>query len=424
MSQGISLSHKSLLFDYLSFCKSINIHIIKSIISLGTSSPYIRLSLQREFYRLFMKKCSGLKYLDMKLFEFEEFYFPEVELPFESLHELICNTYVDSSYFHGLARVSHNIQRINIVNKLNTKANLGIARLIEVQKNLKYFEWKDYSFDFFPRVDPYKEVLIALGKKANTINHLKLYFKCDDNTLFKVLPKLHNLKSLIINYLRYSNIEQLERCFYHDLEIFKIDHLDLKASSIIIENSGGQLKKILIEHDGYVHNFNKDSLIYIRKIHENCPLIEYLYLAITPTRKHLNELEKLLEVCQNLKSLLLIIRYHVEAEEEFFKNEEEILKILIRSKPTNLREIKFFHEFRCSLKALEEFFEKWNGHALSIVTSDYIHGGNDQHFVELINKYKDNGVLKDFKCETIKSIMNMGFEEQDRKIIIVDDIDR
>src|SRR6266542_6085236 len=41
--QGIqlpSISHKSLLFDYLSFCKSININTINSIISIESSLDY------------------------------------------------------------------------------------------------------------------------------------------------------------------------------------------------------------------------------------------------------------------------------------------------------------------------------------------------------------------------------------------------
>ncbi|GES75942.1 hypothetical protein GLOIN_2v1764020 [Rhizophagus clarus] len=398
-SQGIQLpsfSHRSLLFDYLSFCKSINTYIINSIISLKASSKNIRLFLQREFYLLFMKKCPKLKHLDMRPFEY--FYFPEAELHFVSLSELICNTYVDSSYLYGLARISQNIQRMIIINNVNTEANPGIAKLIEVQKNLKYFEWKDYSYNYCPGEVPYnsyKEILIALKEKADTINHLKLYFRGDDDTLPVVLPEFRNLKSLIMNNIKYSNIEELKKYTFNNLEIFKIDFLDLKAASIIIENSGRQLKKILIEPCEYVPNFNEDSLIYIRKIYENCPSVEYLSLTFSSSKKHFIELEKLLEVCQNLRSLILIIRdQDIVTKEELLEN-DELLKILIRSKPTNLREIGFFHKFKYSLKALEEFFEKWRGHALSVVTSNYIYRDEEDH-VKLFNKYKNNGIIKNF----------------------------
>src|SRR5205809_1020740 len=44
-SQGIQLppiSCQSLLFDYLSFCKSIDVNIMNNIISIGSSSAYTR----------------------------------------------------------------------------------------------------------------------------------------------------------------------------------------------------------------------------------------------------------------------------------------------------------------------------------------------------------------------------------------------
>ncbi|GBC08487.1 hypothetical protein RclHR1_08150008 [Rhizophagus clarus] len=78
-------------------------------------------------------------------------------------------------------------------------------------------------------------------KKADIISHLNLYFMHNNHTLEKILPKFHKLKSLIINGLEHFNEGQLKMCVYRDLEIFKIhlyDSYDLKAASIIIENSG------------------------------------------------------------------------------------------------------------------------------------------------------------------------------------------
>src|SRR5438034_8840199 len=141
-SQEIQLpkiSHQSLLFDYLSFCKSINIDTMNSIISIGSSLAYNQFILQQEFYNLFMRKCLELKYLDIKSIKHQIFYFPEAKTRLESLCELKCDTFIDSSYFYGLARFCQNIQRLIIINVV-LKANHGIVKLIEVQKNLKYFE--------------------------------------------------------------------------------------------------------------------------------------------------------------------------------------------------------------------------------------------------------------------------------------------
>ncbi|GBB87433.1 hypothetical protein RclHR1_01390023 [Rhizophagus clarus] len=404
-SQGIQLpliSHQPLLFDYLSFCKSINVNTINIITSIGSSSAYNQFLLQQEFYSLFMTKFPELKYLDMKSIKHQIFYFPEAKFRFESLCELECDTSIDSSYFYGLTRLCQYIQRIIIYN-IGPNVYHSVAKLIKVQKNLKYFEWKDDVNFYSPVSNPYKEILLALEQKKDTINHLKLISYYRDHTLEKVLPKLHKLKTLIFNDLYYFNEQQLKMCIYRDLEIFMIDHYNLKSASIIIENTGGRLKKILTVYGEYFDyydydNFNEDSLNLIRKIHENCPVIEYLCLVFSPLTNHFNELEKLLKVCQNLKSLLIdMIELDSRTEENFFKNGEELLKTLIRSTPSNLREIRFLYDFKFSLEALEEFLEKWKGHALSIFTRNPIY--KEENYVKVINKYKNNGVIKDFFCE-------------------------
>src|SRR6266536_785160 len=203
--QGIqlpSVSHQPLLFDYLTFCRSININTMNTIISTGSSLAYNQFLLQQEFYNLFMKKCPEVKCLDMRSIKHQIFYFPEAKARLESLCELKCDTSIDSSYFYGLSYICQCIQRLIIFN-VNPKANHGIVKLVEVQKNLKYFEWKDdfEENDYF--TDPYEEILLELEKKADSLNHLKIYFQYVDDyehtLLQKVLPKFHKLKTLIID---------------------------------------------------------------------------------------------------------------------------------------------------------------------------------------------------------------------------------
>uniref|UniRef100_U9UKN5 F-box domain-containing protein n=1 Tax=Rhizophagus irregularis (strain DAOM 181602 / DAOM 197198 / MUCL 43194) TaxID=747089 RepID=U9UKN5_RHIID len=417
MKQLPSVSHQSLLFDYVSFCRSINVNIMKSIISVGSSSASNRLFLQQEFYNLFMKKCSELKYLDMRSIEHQIFNFPEAKLRFESLYELKCDTSIDSSYFYGLAHISQYIQKIIVVNNAKTKANFGVVKLIEVQKNLKYFELIDdhYIYAPGPDRDSYKEILLALEKNANIITHLNIYFIFISRTSPNVFPKFLKLKTLITGFGFSFSKEQLKMCVYRELEIFKIDYYDLKAASIIIENSGGRLKKIFLgssyELDDYISDFDDDSLIFIRRVYENCLSIEHLSLVFPPSEQHFDEFEKLLKTCQNLKSLLLVIYMNeVEIEEEIlFENGEELLKILIKSAPINLREIRFLYDVKFSLESLEEFLEKWRGRpALSIFTCRSIY--KEENYVRLINKYKDNRIIKDFRCESFDNVVNENFK--------------
>src|SRR6266498_1095335 len=113
-----------------------------------------------------MKKCLELKYLDMRSIKYQIFYFPEARTRLESLCELRCDTSIDYSYFYGLSHFCQNINKLIIVN-VDTKPNHGIVKLIEIQKNLKYFEWKDDFNDEYFTEDPYKEILLALEKKAD-----------------------------------------------------------------------------------------------------------------------------------------------------------------------------------------------------------------------------------------------------------------
>jgi hypothetical protein len=403
--QGIklpSVSCQLLSFDYLSFCRSINVNTINIITSIGSPLVYNQFLLQQEFFDLFMKKFPELKYLDMKSIKHQIFYFPKARLRLESLCELKCDTSIDSSYYYGLAQLCQFIQRIIIINVEPNNCH-GIAKLIEVQKNLKHFEWKDdHDEDLVPESDSYKEILLALENSANVINHLNTYFVITSHTLQKVLPKLHKLKTLIAEFGSFSE-EQLKMCIYHDLEIFIIDYYELNAASIIIENSGGHLKKILLkpyEVGDYINNFIDDSLILIRKIHKNCPSIEYLSLTFSPSREHFTELEILLSNCQNLKSLFLDIFDHAHEKlthENILEYGEKLLKILLSSTPIKLKEIRFCGDLEFSLEALEEFLEKWKGCALSILTSD--NNYEDDDYKNLINKYKSNEVIKDFRYE-------------------------
>ncbi|CAB4477677.1 unnamed protein product [Rhizophagus irregularis] len=364
--------------------------------------------MQQEFYSLFMRKCPELKYFDMKSIKHQIFYFPEAIIRLESLCELKCNTSIDSSYFYGLSQFCQYIQRLIIIN-MDTKTNYGIVKLIEVQKNLKHFEWEDnFDEEHFMNDNPYDKIFLALEKKAASLNYLKIFFlyviNYEYTLLQKILPKFYKLKILIIESFFYFDEEQLEKLkmqVYH--EILNIDCTNrLSIITSIIENSGGRLKKILFRPDDAVNyeydSFNENSLKFIRKIHENCPLIEYLTIAFSPSKEHFAEFEKLLKICQNLKSLLLIL-YNMDVieTEEMLKNGEILLKILIRSSPANFKEIRLSDDdLQFSLENLEEFLEKWRGrHALTIFTidSNYIR----EDYTKLIDKYKSDGVIKDFK---------------------------
>jgi hypothetical protein len=406
--QEILLPHislQSLLFDYLSFCRSIDVDILNTIISIETSDLYYQFLLQQEIFSLLMRKCPEFKSLNIISIKHQLFHFPEAKAHLESLCELKCDTSIDSSHFYGLARICQHIQRLIILNR-KTSVNHGAVKLIENQRNLKYFEFKDDFDEDFIEV-AYKEIFVALAKKADVLNHLIMSLIDDDEYLIiqDLLTKLYKLKTLIINDVKipFSN-NQLKMLTYHELETLNIDFISLNEASIIIENSGGYLKEILLRYHDYEwwHEFScfeEDSLNFIRKIYQNCPLIEYLSLLFSPTMEHFIEFENLLKNCRNLKSLCLNTLNSYKKV-----TGEELLKALIRSAPTNLKEIRFFKDFHFTLDDLEEFFKNWKDRpALSILTSDPIYI-KEENYMTLINKYKDNGTIKDFRCVIEKNV--------------------
>ncbi|GBC07418.1 hypothetical protein RclHR1_07450006 [Rhizophagus clarus] len=409
--KGIQLSsgsNQSLTFDYLSFCRSINVKVINSIISIGSSLPYNQFFMQQEFYSLIMRKCPELKYLNMGSIKHQIFYFPEAKVRLEYLYELKCDTSIDSSYFYGLSHFCQLIQRLTI-NNTYPKPNHGIVKLIEVQKNLKYFQWNDDFDDDHLTEDPYEEIFRALEKKANSLNYLRIFIHFNVNgientSIQEILPELYKLKTLILDdFLDFTEeqIERLRKMAYHELELIIINCNKLDIISSIIENSGRCLKKItfrpyeIIDID--FDSFNENSLNFIRKVYNHCHSIEYLSIVIPSLNEHFTEFEKLLKICQNLKSLLIVVVSDDEyAHENLMNYEGELLKILIRSAPNNLKEIRFGDRIKFSLETLEEFFEKWRGrHAISLFTIDPIITGED--YRKLIDKYRDDGVIKDFK---------------------------
>ncbi|GBB88627.1 hypothetical protein RclHR1_01520012 [Rhizophagus clarus] len=412
-----SVSFQPLLFDYLSFCRSMNVNVINDVISIGSCLAYNQFLLQQEFYSLFMKKFPELKYLDIRSIEHQIFYFPRAVACLDSLYELTCETSTEPSYFYGLARICDKIENLIIYNA-SPKVNRGIIKLIEVQRRLKYFEWEDDCEEFeeyFDIVDIYEETFLALAKKADTLIHFVTNFQEEYEFTFpsRILSEFHNLKTLKLNFhpiFDYSYDEQLKMSDYPNLETFQLDDITLISTvACMIKNSGGRLRKILVNnYDVVEDNFNEESLVLINAVREHCPLIECLSLAFPSSDEHFVDLEKLLLHCQKLRVLAISISNVNEISREQMPTDRgKLLRALTRSSSTNLREIRFFEHFKFSSESLEEFLESWKERpALSIFTCDL--GYKKEEFVEyaeIINRYKNDGVIKDFKF-VVKELMH------------------
>jgi hypothetical protein len=413
--KGIQISEQSLAFDYLTFCRSIDIKIIDSIISIGSSLEYNQFLLQEEIYSYLIRKCPEIKCLNISG-TYGIVYLPEAKTCLKSLCELTCDTLIDSRYYYRLAHVCQQIQRIIIINK-NFKANHGTTKLIEFQKNLKYFKWVDnFNEDYYYKLlkDPYKDIFSTLKKHANTLSHFEInlqynygyhtniyniYDDFDYSFLQYTLLELQNLKIIEIDspiFLMNSDFnKKLEMVSYHNLEILEIDLIDIYQATCIIKNSFSLRELRIHDYHWHCNRFDDDSLNFIRTVCENCFLIEYLSIPMFPLLEdHFIEFEKLLKKCQNLRSLHFKDSYFYE-EGKNLEYGDYLLNVLIRKALTNLKEIGIPYDIRFSLKALETFFEKWKGRpAISIYMEEYYFYLRNESYMELINKYKIEGVIK------------------------------
>ncbi|CAG8675345.1 10236_t:CDS:2 [Rhizophagus irregularis] len=179
--KGVKITGQSLVFDYLTFCKSINIRTIDAIISIGSSSEYNQFLLQEEIYSLLIKKCPEIKYLNI-CDTYEIVYLPEAKVRLESLCELTFDTLIDE------------------------------------------FVEDDDDFDWEQLGDPYTEIFNLLKKHANTLNHFEVSIQYDHDDLIVydysflqyTLLELHNLKILEINSHLFLNNND----FNEKLEMF------------------------------------------------------------------------------------------------------------------------------------------------------------------------------------------------------------
>ena len=84
-------------------------------------------------------------------------------------------------------------------------------------------------------------------------------------------------------------------------------------------------------------------------------------------------------------------------ENERLEYGEKLSNALIEFASKNLKIIKFSgFSFKFSLKTLDTLLENWRDrNVLSIITSDPDYG--KEEYTEIINKYKNDGMIKDFR---------------------------
>ncbi|GBB83142.1 hypothetical protein RclHR1_00010024 [Rhizophagus clarus] len=378
-------SYRKPLFDYISFCKHLNLNeterIVKTIVNEKKEIPIIINIL----LNLFINENRNYTHLYIpRQFDYKIHLIPGAKDCFAELQSLCCHTFINDYIFIGLAEIFKSIKELSLfIGFLDY--NYGIIKLIENQKNLIDIRLIYY----YLRVD---EIFF----KIIDSNNLQKVFKLNKRLITGVVSFFVNLKCLELNdTLRYMPWDGLENSSLPFLQVLRATGIPVKVLTSLIENTNGLLNEIKIEDVVYDDINNK---IFIQAIYKNCPNLKYLKLLV----KNCNilELEILLIKCQYLNGLFLLFDSQ-EFSDNQRNNYDDLFKILTKSSPTNLFKFKFGFNFSFNFNfksdSLKLFFDNWKGRhpmLLQFPSDDYYDSYN------IMEKYKAEGIIKRYDDKT------------------------
>ncbi|CAB4412253.1 unnamed protein product [Rhizophagus irregularis] len=368
------------LFDYISFCKHLNLNVIFKIIDNA--------------YNIFKKHLTMIKKELITLFtnrniKFTHIYIPQAYncqlhlLPgnqhlFSGLEFLNCSTAINKNDLLWLKEVCQSIKELDLIIEKSKSNPTEIAKLIEGQKKVIKVSFRVINKK---NSELYFEILEnSLVKHANTIQH----FRTTKPPVTKILSSFVNLKSLELdNYFNEKVLNCLEDLSLPLLENLKASRVPIKALTELINNTNGYLTEVKID---YVAHNKFDNKKLIQAIYQNCPNLKYLKLKFR--RGDIFELENLLIRCQHLKGLVIIID-----NEDFLSNWDNLFKVLMNSSPIGLFKFKFWLNvsYTIDLESLKFFFDNWKERPpillqiISVITSVSLDG--------LIKKYIAEGIV-------------------------------
>jgi hypothetical protein len=407
ISKGIDIFkdlslQKRPLFNYISFIKyiknqfcymTINGNNIYNIIFKNDYDKSQRFLLEQEIYKLFVSKCSRIKYLDLTDFKHPLYDFPGSEKSLLELNELYCRSEDDPSIFFGLAHICKVIESFHIYYAF---PNYGLAKLIEMQQKLKYLKIRRPPYlainEKLSNCDIGQEII----KHAHNLNYLSIE---SDLEFFETLfPKLINIQKLELRGGFWSGLnfdKQLE-FVCSELQVLNVYHIPYFIAIEIVRKTTGSIQKIW--SDSMLYNLPLyNSGHFIQNISQFCPNLKYVRIALSD--QYLDNLELLLISCKLLEGLYI---YKEKQYQALFT--DMLLNTLIRVAPKTLYKIRINY---CNFKItkLDWFFNHWRGRKMlylySIVDRDSHDGVYNLNYINemkfLIEKYINEGVIKKYQ---------------------------
>ncbi|GBC30733.1 uncharacterized protein OCT59_015881 [Rhizophagus irregularis] len=396
LSKYLIKSFKKPLFNYISFCKILNLIEIEKIIYISIDYNFLLdiSLLKEEIFNLFINNKAKFTHLYMPYgFNYQIHLIPGAKESFSEIEFLNFNAGIDEKILIGLSEICKSIKKLDFFIQffVKTNNNDGIIRLIDSQKKLNqvYFEL-DYD-----NVDESfcKNLENSLIKHGKTIEYIKIV----DQPITNILSYFENLKILEVIGINYNALwDELATVSLPFLQLLNVKNVPINVLTSLIEKTKGYLNEIKI---GYIDHDEIDNKRLIRAIYQNCPNLKYLKLLIKDS--NIWELEKLLINCKYLDGLFIMTEDHIDWVELF--------KILTRSSPTSLFKFKFYFSVAPRPEFLKLFFDNWKSrHSMLLYTipeGEYV--TVDIDYCDMIEKYKAEGVIKVYH----NSIFGVYFED-------------
>jgi hypothetical protein len=381
LSKILKISYKRPLFNYISFCKSLNVSKIEDIIYTSTDHDFRRgddyLLYEEEIFKLFINnnmKYTSL-YISKKIGYDTRFILNSGTKECFSEIEFLTFRDIDEEILIGLSEICKSIKKLDYFVYANNQN--GIVKLIDAQKNLKEVFF-DFNFNTSSRFINLEKSLI---KHEKTIEHIKLVTYTPITNIFSYFKNLKILK--VENVVHRESWDQLAAASLPSLQILNATEVPINILASLIEKTKGDLKEIKID---FVEHDDTNNKRLIQAIYQNCPKLKYLELSIGNS---ISEFEKLLINCKYLDGLYILM---------YITDWERLFEVLIRSSPTSLFKFKFRFYKLPEPEHLKLFLDKWKGrHPMLLQTipkNINVRTQENNYYMGIIEEYKAEGVVK------------------------------
>jgi hypothetical protein len=383
------------LFDYISFCRHLNLKEIERIINNNINETNDNLNIKQEIFNLFINGNTKFTQLYIpKQFDNKIHNLPGAKHSFSEIGFLSCSTNIDNEVLNGLTRLCKLIKKLELFIE-DDNNNYEIFKLIEAPKKL--FDIRIITKCHSKIDKSFCEILEnSLIKHANIIQS----YTITNTPTTKILTSLVNLKKLELddNFNELKAWDCIEKLSLPFLQVLKARRVPIKVLIIIIERSRGYLSEINID---YVSHDEINNKRIIQAIYQNCINLKYLKLVIR--NSNILELDKLLINCQYLNGLYILVNNMFDSFNKEHNDRaidwDHLFEVLAKSSPNCLFKFKFYFNEAPKLDSIKLFLDNWKGrHPILLQTTPlYCSSSYSLNNIDFIERYKAEGIVEKYE---------------------------